>query len=271
MNFYGFTPRTPLAKVYALRHAPHKKKIPETPLRADFETMRLPFPTDRLDVPTLLRAYRMGVFPMASDRHAPTFAWYAGMEHQGGLCRAHLPLDRLTISRSLVKTLRQKKFSVSINEDFEAVIRACADVPRRGQKGTWISETLIDGYCTLFDAGIAHCVTCRDAQGALAGGLYGVQVGGGFCGESVVSLMPDAGKVALVHLVARLWRGGFDFLETQQVTPLTGAMGGVWIDLPDYLDLLEACRDNSRANFALPGLSEAQILEPYLAFRKKCQ
>jgi leucyl/phenylalanyl-tRNA--protein transferase len=233
--------------------------------------MRLPFPTDRLDVPTLLHAYRMGVFPMASDRHAPTFAWYAGMERDGRLCRAHLPLDRLVLSRSLAKTLRQKRFSVSVDEGFEAVIRACADLPRRGQRGTWISQTLIDGYCALFDAGIAHCVTCRDAQGALAGGLYGVQVGGVFCGESVVSLAPDAGKVALVHLVARLWRGGFDFLETQQVTPLTGAMGGVWIDLPDYLDLLEACRDNSRASFALPGLSEAQILDSYLAFLKRSQ
>lgn len=229
----------------------------------------LPFPTDRLDVPTLVAAYRMGLFPMAPDRHATDFGWFAGMEHAGRICRAHLPLKNLHISKSLGKTLRRGDFSVRTDEGFENLIRACADTPRRSQTGTWIGQSLIDGYCALFEAGIAHCITCHDDNGSLAGGLYGVQVGSIFCGESVVSLVPDAGKVALVHLVARLWRGNFVFLETQQVTPLTGAMSGQWVELAEYLDVLETYRDDPHADFRQPGFSETQILSDYLVFRKK--
>lgn len=227
----------------------------------------LPFPTDRLDDSILIAAYRTGIFPMARSRHAPDFDWYSGSTQAGILCRAHLPIGDLHIARRLYKTLRQAPFTIRIDTDFESLMQACADTPRKDQEGTWINDTLIDGYCALFDKGIAHCLTCHEPDGTLAGGLYGVQVGSIFCGESVVSLRPDAGKIALVHLVARLWRGGFSFLEIQQITGLTGPMGGRWILLSDYLDILESCRDDS-ADFRQFGTSDGQILSEYLNHRK---
>lgn len=226
-----------------------------------------PFPTDRLDPRTLLMAYRMGVFPMAGSRTAEDFSWYLGTEKEGNIYRAHIPIGEMHISRTLRKTIYKSPFSVVTNTDFESVIRACADASRRNQEGTWISEPLIKGYCALFDAGIAHCISCYDKNGVLAGGLYGVQVGSIFCGESVFSRQTDAGKIALVHLVARLWRGGFSFLETQQITNLTGSMGGLWIPLSDYLDSLESCRDDP-ADFHQSGASDEQILSEYLNHRK---
>lgn len=227
----------------------------------------VPFPIDKLDPQTLLNAYRMGIFPMAPSRHAETFNWYLGAERTGKAYRAHIPMCDMHISRSLRKNLRKAPFSIVIDSGFESIIRACADTPRRAQDGTWISESLIKGYCALFDERIAHCIACYDKHGALAGGLYGVQVGSIFCGESVFSAQPDAGKIALVHLVARLWRGGFSLLETQQVTNLTASLGGLWIPLDSYLDILETCRDDAR-DFYQAGIPECRILSDYLAFRK---
>lgn len=224
----------------------------------------VPLPTDRLDPQTLLSAYRMGVFPMARSRHAEDFTWYLGTERAGQICRAHIPLCDMHISRKLSKVIRKAPFSIAVDYDFESVIRACADTPRRNQDETWISEPLIKGYSALFDAGIAHCISCYDKNGALAGGLYGVQIGSIFCGESVFSTQADAGKIALVHLVARLWRGRFSFLETQQVTTLTESMGGLWISLESYLDILEICR-NDTVDFRQTDIPEQMILDAYLA------
>ncbi len=163
----------------------------------------------------LLSAYRIGVFPMA-DLDGE-IGWYAPDP------RAVLPLDRFHVPKTLAKTVRQRRFEVAIDRDFEGTMRACA-APAPGRQETWISEELIATYVALYRAGFAHSVECwRD--GAFAGGLYGVALGGAFFGESMVSRQRDASKVALVALVDRLRAGGFRLLDTQMTTPHLARFG----------------------------------------------
>ena len=163
----------------------------------------------------LLSAYRVGVFPMAGPDGE--VGWYAPDP------RAVLPLDRFHVPKTLAKTVRQRRFGVAVDRDFEGTMRACA-APAPGREETWISEELIAAYVALHRAGFAHSVECwRD--GAFAGGLYGVALGGAFFGESMVSRVRDASKVALVALVGRLRAGGFQLLDTQMTTPHLARFG----------------------------------------------
>lgn len=158
--------------------------------------IRLP---DRLDPAFLLRAYASGIFPMADERGR--LSWYSPDP------RAVLEHDNLQISRSLRTAVRQARYEIRFDTAFERVMRGCAG-PRPGESGTWISDEFIWAYSVLHDHGFAHSVEAwRD--GALAGGLYGVSIGVAFMGESMFSLRPDASKVALVALVARLLARGF--------------------------------------------------------------
>lgn len=221
------------------------------------------------DVQTLVNAYRSGVFPMARGREDPGIDWHMGVATMpdGEMLRACLPLDSLHISRSLRKTLRRAPCAVEADRDFESVVRACAAMKRPGGEGTWINDAIIESFTALHRAGFAHSVECRDASGALVGGVYGVAVGRVFCGESLFSGAPEAGKIALVHLAARLWRGGFALLEIQQVTEFTRAFGARWIGLSDYLAALKVLRDGA-ADFSLPGLSSTDILKTYPEIRE---
>lgn len=172
----------------------------------------------------LLSAYRIGVFPMADPDGE--VGWYAPDP------RAVLPLDRFHLPRTLAKTVRQQRFEVVADRDFEGIMRACA-APAPGREETWISDELLDAYVALQHAGFAHSIECwRD--GAFAGGLYGVALGGAFFGESMVSLQRDASKVALVALVDRLRAGGFRLLDTQMTTPHLARFGVVEISRADF-------------------------------------
>lgn len=227
-----------------------------------------PFPPNaNLDAGLLEKAYRAGIFPMARSREDPGVDWRAGlaMAEDGRMLRALLPLEALHLSRTLCKALRRAPYRIAIDEDFGAVIRACAEAPRPGGGGTWINDAVVEGFTDLHRAGLAHSVECRDFSGALVGGVYGVVVGGVFCGESLFSRAPEAGKIALVHLAARLWRAGFALFEIQQVTAFTAPFGARWLFLSDYLGALEALRDEN-ADFALSGLSQEEIAQEYLAF-----
>ena len=165
----------------------------------------------------LLAGYRAGVFPMAGlDGEV---GWYAPDP------RAVLPLDGLRVSRSLRQAVRRGPFRVVVDRDFEATMRACA-APAPGREETWISEGLVEAYTALHRRGYAHSVECW-AGGAFAGGLYGVALGGAFFGESMVTKVRDASKVALVHLVERLRAGGFRLLDTQMSTPHLARLGVV--------------------------------------------
>ncbi len=145
----------------------------------------------------LLRAYSIGVFPMAESREAKELFWVE--PHERGV----FPLDGLIVSRRLARTVRSDRFRVVADRDFESVMRACAE-----REKTWINDEIVRLYRDLHEAGHAHSVEAYE-DGALVGGLYGVSLRGAFFGESMFHRARDASKVALVHLMARIRSGGF--------------------------------------------------------------
>ncbi len=169
----------------------------------------------------LVHAYRGGVFPMGDPRTGAV-DWYAPDP------RGVLPLDAFHVPKTLARLVRRERFEVTVDRDFEAVLRACAD-----REHTWITEEIICGYTALHRHGYAHSVECRQA-GRLVGGLYGVALGGAFFGESMFYRVSGASKVALVHLVRRLRRGGFVLLDTQYATPHLKRFGAVEVPRADY-------------------------------------
>ena len=145
--------------------------------------------------------------------------------------RGIIPLDGFLVPSRLARIVRQHRFEVVVDRDFEGVMRACAE--RRGE-GTWISEEILESYVALHRAGQAHSVEAR-RQGTLVGGLYGVHIGGAFFGESMFHRERDASKVALVALVDRLVRQGFLLLDTQWTTAHLEQFGATEIPREDYL------------------------------------
>ena len=174
----------------------------------------------------LLRAYAIGMFPMAEASDAQTLFWVDPKE------RGIFPLDGLILSRSLVKTLRADRFEVRADENFDAVVIACAN-----RENTWINGQIRRLYRELFDIGRAHSIEVFE-DGALVGGLYGVSLGAAFFGESMFHIARDASKVALAHLVARLRLGGYVLLDTQFVTPHLASLGAIEIAREAYLQML---------------------------------
>ncbi len=174
---------------------------------------------------TILQAYRHGMFPMPLPDGR--LAWWSPQE------RAILPLGDLKISKSLRQSVR--KFSISMDTDFASVIDACAD-PSRPQG--WITEGIRDAYVELHRLGWAHSVEVWDSDGNLAGGLYGVSIGGLFAGESMFYQVSDASKVALAHLVVVLSSMPGCLLDVQWITPHLERMGARVIGRHRYLELL---------------------------------
>jgi leucyl/phenylalanyl-tRNA---protein transferase len=192
----------------------------------------------------LIACYERGVFPMADARQDRRL-FLVDPTHRG-----ILPLDDLRVSRRLARTVRSDAFHVRVYTNFAAVVQACA-APAPGRMETWINHTIERLCVELARRGVAHSVEAwRD--GKLAGGLYGVALGGAFFGESMFSTERDASKVALVHLVARLRAGGFTLLDTQFVTEHLMRLGALEIDRADYRRRLSLALAR-RANFhALP-------------------
>ena len=188
--------------------------------------LRSPAPALHLTPDLLLSAYAQGAFPMADPEAGDRVAFYAPDP------RAILPLDAVHVPDTLAKTVRQGRYRIATDLDFEGVVRACA-APAPGRETTWISDEIVAAYVALHRAGFAHSVECHDAAG-FAGGLYGVALGGAFFGESMVSLRRDASKVALVHLVERLRAGGFVLLDTQMTTPHLARFGTVEVSRAAY-------------------------------------
>jgi len=180
----------------------------------------------------LLRAYAAGLFPMAESAEDPELFW-VDPERRGVL-----PLDGLHLPKRFRRTLRQGRFEVTADRDFAAVMKGCAERTAT-RKSTWINTQIIRLYRELHAQGAAHSVECWQ-DGELAGGLYGVSLGGAFFGESMFSRVADASKTALVHLVARLRRGGYLLLDTQFVTQHLTRFGAVEIPRRDYRKRLEA-------------------------------
>ena len=174
----------------------------------------------------LLRAYSIGMFPMADSADDPTIFWVDPEE------RGIFPLDGLIVSRSLAKLVRSDRYEVRVDQDFDAVIEGCAGGGAERPK-TWINERIRKLYRELFHKGVVHTVEAW-LDGELVGGLYGVQMGGAFFGESMFHTARDASKVALVHLVARLRTAGASLLDTQFVTPHLQSLGAVEIPRAEY-------------------------------------
>lgn len=181
-----------------------------------------------LDPATLLRAYAMGIFPMADSRGSADLYWVEPSE------RAIIPLDGFHLSRSLDRTLRSDRFRATFDTAFAEVVAGCAE-----RDETWINREIESAVLALHRAGHAHSIEIWSG-GELAGGLYGVRLGRAFFGESMFSRERDASKVALAWLVARLRAGRFRLLDCQIMTDHLRSLGAIAIPKADYTALLSA-------------------------------
>ncbi len=209
-----------------------------TPLNKD-ETGHVAM-DDPLTPEMLLRAYSIGVFPMAEDRESSDIFWVDPRR------RGILPLDGFHISRSLGRRLRQQPYAIRIDTDFAGVVAGCADRPE-----TWINEQITELYNALHRMGFAHSLEVWDGS-ELVGGVYGVALGGAFFGESMFSRRTDASKIALAYLVDRLSLAGFTVFDTQFVTDHLKSLGGKEVSRADYHRMLAKALQRS-ADFATPG------------------
>ncbi|ARM88255.1 leucyl/phenylalanyl-tRNA--protein transferase [Rhizobium sp. CIAT894] len=189
----------------------------------------------------LLRAYSIGLFPMAESADDPEIFW---VEPE---LRGVLPLDHFHVSKSLAKTVRRKPFEIRFDHAFDQVIAACAE-ETSGRPSTWINKTIRSLYATLFDMGHAHTVEAWDGD-ELVGGLYGVSLGSAFFGESMFSRRTDASKICLVHLVERLREKGFTLLDTQFTTEHLKTFGAIDVPKADYALMLAAAMESPHLKF----------------------
>lgn len=181
----------------------------------------------KINTEMVLRAYSIGIFPMAETADDPSIHWIEPKR------RGIIPLDGLHVSRSLAKLIRSDRFEVAIDTDFQSVIEACATT----HGSTWINLPIRSLFSELFEKGHVHSVEVYEKK-QLVGGLYGLALGGAFFGESMFHTVTNASKVALVHLVARLNAGGFCLLDTQFLTPHLATLGAIEIDRLEYKSLL---------------------------------
>lgn len=201
--------------------------------------------SDLPSVELLLHAYASGVFPMAESRDDPELFW-VDPRHRG-----IFDLNKFHISRSLARRIRRAPITVTTDQDFSAVVSACADRP-----DTWISAPIFDLYEQLHALGHAHSVEVWQ-EGQLIGGVYGVVLGGAYFGESMFSRATDGSKIALAYLVDRLRVGGFTLFDTQFLTPHLASLGAEEIPRKAYRARLAAALPLS-ADYHAVGVQTAQ-------------
>ena len=193
-----------------------------------------------IDLDLLIKAYASGIFPMADARDDPETFWVEPKT------RAIIPLDNFRMSRSLRKTIRSDRFRVTTDSAFAEIIAICAE-QASDRRETWINAEIEEAFNQLHELGYAHSVECwladeETGRDRLVGGLYGLAIGGAFCGESMFSRARDASKVALAWLVARLRVGGFPLLDCQFMTDHLASLGAVEISQQAYLEELKRVR-----------------------------
>lgn len=194
----------------------------------------------RLTPEVIVRAYAGGVFPMAETATDSEIHWFEPKR------RGILPIEGFHLSRSLARSRRRGGFRFSCDGDFAGVVRACADRPV-----TWINAEIFRVFEALHGLGLAHSIEVRSPDGTLAGGVYGLALGGAFFAESMVSRVTDGSKLALAELMARLGRGGFRLVDTQYLTPHLASLGGIEIPRHQYRALLaEALEAEARPDLA---------------------
>ncbi|MBI07746.1 MAG: leucyl/phenylalanyl-tRNA--protein transferase [Rhodospirillaceae bacterium] len=201
----------------------------------------------------VLKAYACGVFPMSERKDDPSVFWVDPD------WRGVIPLDAFHLPRRLARTVRSGKFQVTVNKNFDQVIRECSErTPKRVE--SWISSSIVGVYNELHLQGNAHSVECwRGKQ--LVGGLYGVSLGAAFFGESMFSRERDASKVALVHLVERLRAGGYALLDTQFVTPHLSNFGAIELPRCTYLEQLQAALEREATFYPFESEFSSHILQ----------
>lgn len=207
-------------------------------------------PDDLLDV------YSQGCFPMADSANDLNFSICAP-EH-----RSLLPIETLHVPKSLRKRVLKQEFDIRINTAFSQVIDGCAEVSQ-SRNDTWINPSIKNLFNELHDMGHAHSVEAWKDD-ALVGGLYGLQLGSAFCGESMFSRATDASKVALVHLCARLSFTGFTLLDSQLKNPHLEQFGQMIVPQERYMHLLEEARRKSASFTQTGGLDEMTLVRKYL-------
>ena len=176
-----------------------------------------------MSAPRLRLAYRSGIFPWTVD----PITWWSPDP------RGIIELDGLHLSRSLAKVIRRGEFQITLDRAFREVMVGCA-APGPGRQSTWITEEFLEAYSELHRQGCAHSLECWQGT-RLAGGIYGVSIGGFFAGESMFHRVGNASKVALFHLVEHLRRRGFGLFDIQMLTPITRQLGGIDIPRQEYL------------------------------------
>jgi leucyl/phenylalanyl-tRNA--protein transferase len=172
---------------------------------------------DNLFPDTIEAAYRSGCFPWPHEGYP--LLWFSPLQ------RAILEFDRLHIPESLEKVRRKSLLRFTIDRSFPEVITACRTASRPNQEGTWITPDIRSAYIQLHQRGVAHSVEAWDREGNLVGGLYGVDSGGVFAGESMFTRASNASKLALLYLIDHLSERGLDFIDIQQLTPHMEALG----------------------------------------------
>ncbi len=182
----------------------------------------------------LLCAYKNGIFPWYSE--GDPILWFSPDPRM-----VFLPGD-FRFSKTLLKTVNSGKFSVKVDSNFAAVIENCAQVSRKGQSGTWITDEMKVAYCKLHELGYAHSFEIYFGQ-ELAGGLYGVSVGAAFFGESMFHFETDASKVAFFHLARKCEELGFDFIDSQVPTAHMKKMGGREMSRKRFLSILKSSQE----------------------------
>ena len=187
--------------------------------------------TSALTVENLRAAYRTGIFPWPSHAGTP-IPWCSPDP------RAILVFSELTPGRTLEKIIRRGGFTCTIDHAFDAVIAACSTAPRPGQDGTWIAPSIVAAYTSLHREGAAHSVEVWRGE-KLIGGLYGVDAGGLFCGESMFHHEPNASKLAILHLAKHLTARGSTWMDIQQLTPHMARLGAREIPREIYLAALD--------------------------------
>lgn len=203
---------------------------------------------------SLLLAYSKGIFPWPVDEF-PLIPWFCPEE------RGILEFGRLHVPKSLAKLQRKNPYRLSIDEDFDSVIEACARVPRKSSTGkresTWITPGMLKAYKRFHREGHAHSVEITRASNSerekpqLVGGLYGVEVEGVFSGESMFSLEPNASKLALLFLIEHLRKKGADWIDIQMVTPHMQALGARAVSRDEFLRMLKKAQSVRRRLFAV--------------------
>ena len=184
-----------------------------------------------MTVENLSKAYRNGIFPWHID--GLPLPWFCPAR------RAILEFSELHIPRTLRKEYRKTDFTFTIDKDFRNVVENCAKAKRTHESGTWITKNFVEAYTKFHHAGEAHSVEVWDSFGNLVGGLYGVDAGGVFCGESMFFKRSNASKFALLFLIEHLKKRGATWLDTQVMTPHVEVLGAKEINRREFLDKLE--------------------------------